>query len=66
MTAHLFRDGDRLAITPRSRREHHLRGRPEHAGEAFVAEIAVAEFVGVLDDLVAVLDGRREEPPVTG
>ncbi|MYX37244.1 MULTISPECIES: hypothetical protein [unclassified Streptomyces] len=66
VTAHLFRDGDRLAITLQFRRRHHLHGRPEHAGEIFVAEVAAAEFIGVLEDLVAVLDGRREEPPVTG
>lgn len=28
VTAHLFRDGDRLAITLRFRRQHHLGGRP--------------------------------------
>ncbi|MFE2546177.1 hypothetical protein [Actinacidiphila glaucinigra] len=66
VTAHLFRDGDRLAITLQFRREEHLRRHPEHAGEIFVAVIAAAELVGVLEDLVAVLDGRQNQPPATG
>lgn len=56
VTVHLFRGGDRSLITFQFRREEHLLKHPEHADEVFVAEILTAEFVGILDHLVAVLD----------
>jgi len=61
VTAHLFRDGDRLVITLQFWRAEHLITHPEHAGEVFVAEIPTTEFVGILEDLVAVLDGGRNQ-----
>ncbi len=57
VTAHLFRDADRLILTFQFWREKHLLKHPEDAGEVFVAETPVVEFVGILDDLVAALDG---------
>ncbi|MFJ8827666.1 hypothetical protein ACIREE_38740 [Streptomyces sp. NPDC102467] len=56
VTAHLFRDANRLALTLQFWREEHLIKHPEHAGEVFVAEIPTMEFVGILEGLVAVLD----------
>lgn len=61
VTAHLFRNGDRLVITLQFWREEHLLKHPEHAGEVFVMEIPTAEFVGILEDLVAVLDGGQNQ-----
>jgi ribosomal protein S10 len=52
----LFRDGDRLVITLQFWRERHLMKHPEHVGKVFTAEIQAAEFAGILDDLLAVLD----------
>ncbi|MER7983347.1 hypothetical protein [Streptomyces sp. NPDC095817] len=37
-------------------RQEHLLNHPEDAGAVFVAEIAVEEFLGILDGVVAVLD----------
>ena len=37
-------------------REEHVLKRPEHGGAVFVVKIQAAEFVGILDDLVAILD----------
>ncbi|MDG4857757.1 hypothetical protein P8605_06240 [Streptomyces sp. T-3] len=56
VTAHLFRDADHLALTLQFWRGEHLNKHPEDAGEVFVAEIPTMEFVGILEDLVAVLD----------
>jgi len=58
VTTHLFRDADRLVLTLQFWRDAHLIKHPEHAGAVFVAETPTAEFVGILEDLVAVLDGR--------
>ncbi|MEU6845626.1 hypothetical protein ABZ930_27500 [Streptomyces sp. NPDC046716] len=55
VTAHLFRDADRLVLTTQFWREEHLIKHPEDAGEVFVAEIPTVEFVGILDDLLVVL-----------
>ncbi|GAA1268070.1 hypothetical protein Psi02_09970 [Planotetraspora silvatica] len=52
----LFRDGDQLVITSEFCREDHLSEHPEHAGTVFVAELQAGEFVGILEELVAVLD----------
>ncbi|MGW7611237.1 hypothetical protein ACWGKW_29025 [Streptomyces sp. NPDC054766] len=60
MTAHLFRDAGRLVLTLQFWREEHLIKNPEHAGEVFVVEIPTVEFVGILENLVAVLDGGRQ------
>ena len=57
VTVHLFRDKDHLALTVQFRRGEHLIEHPEGAGEVFVADIPTAEFIGILEDLVAVLDG---------
>ncbi|WP_406482639.1 hypothetical protein [Streptomyces sp. NBC_01615] len=57
VTAHVFCDADRLVLTLQFWREEHLIKHPEDAGEVFVAEIPRVEFVGILEDLVAVLDG---------
>ncbi|GII28446.1 hypothetical protein [Planotetraspora mira] len=54
--AFLFRDGDQLLITSEFWREDHLSEHPEHAGRVFVAELQAGEFVGILEELVAVLD----------
>lgn len=59
VTAHLFRDADGLVLTLQFWREEHLIKHPEHAGEVFVAGIPTAEFVGILEDLVTVLDGDQ-------
>lgn len=61
VTVHLFRDGDCLVITLQFWREEHLIKHPEHAGKVFVVEIPTAEFVGILEDLVAVLDGGQNQ-----
>ncbi|MFF0476586.1 hypothetical protein [Streptomyces sp. NPDC004284] len=58
--AHLFREGEHLMITLEFWREEHLLAHPEHAREVFVVEIPTAEFIGILDDLVSVLDGSRK------
>lgn len=57
MTAHAFCDADRLVLTLQFWREEHLFKHSKDAGEVFVAEIPRVEFVGILEDLVAVLDG---------
>jgi hypothetical protein len=59
VTAHLFRDGDRLVLTLQFWREEYLIKHPEHADEVFVVEMPTMEFVGILEDLVAVLDGGQ-------
>ncbi len=59
VTAYLFRDKDRLALTVQFRRGEHLIEHPEGAGEVFVVDIPTAEFIGILEELVAVLDGGR-------
>jgi hypothetical protein len=61
VTAHLFRDGGRLLITLQFWREEHLLKHPEQAGEVFGVEIPAAEFVGILEDIVAVLDGSQSQ-----
>jgi hypothetical protein len=59
VTAHLFRDGNGSLMTVHCRRDEHLLEHPEHVGEVFVAEVPTAEFVGILQGLVAVLDGGQ-------
>ena len=56
LLAFLFRDEDRLVITSQFWREEHLLKHPEHVETVFVAELRAAEFAGVLEELVAVLD----------
>jgi hypothetical protein len=60
VTAHLFRNADRLVLTVQFRREEHLVRHPDHAGKVFVAEVPAEEFVGILEDLAAVLDGSQD------
>ncbi|MFJ7946493.1 hypothetical protein ACIQ6K_22995 [Streptomyces sp. NPDC096354] len=60
VTAHLFRDADRLVLTLQFWREEHLVRHPDHAGKVFVAEVPTEEFVGILEDLAAVLDGSQD------
>jgi hypothetical protein len=61
--AHLFRDGDHLAITVEFCREEHLRLNPDHVGAVFVAEVEAADFAEILRETVAVLD--QEPPPAS-
>jgi hypothetical protein len=58
----LFRDGDHLVITLQFWRERYLLERPEHVGTVFAVEIQAAEFAGILEDLVAILDHGRACP----
>ncbi|CRK58374.1 hypothetical protein [Alloactinosynnema sp. L-07] len=51
----VFRDGDELVLTFQFWREAHLREHPEHAEAVFAVAIPAAEFVGILDGLVACL-----------
>jgi hypothetical protein len=60
VTAHLFRNADRLVLTLQFRREEHLVRHPDHAGKVFVAEVPTEEFVGILEDLAAVLDDSED------
>jgi hypothetical protein len=60
VTALLFRDADRLVLTLQFRREEHLVRHPDHAGKVFVAEVPTEEFLGILEDLAAGLDGSRD------
>ncbi|MER5866255.1 hypothetical protein [Kitasatospora sp. NPDC002040] len=57
VTAYLFGAGDRSVLTVQFLRKEHLPRHPEDAGEVFVAMIPTAEFVGILEALVSVLDG---------
>jgi hypothetical protein len=67
LIVNLFRDGEHLAFTLHFWREEHLLRHPEHVGVVFVVELTVAEFVGVLEDLVAALgDGPNPDSPVSG
>ncbi|WP_326680930.1 hypothetical protein [Streptomyces sp. NBC_01237] len=61
VTTHLFRDGDGSLITLQFRRDEHLLKHPEQAGQVFVAKIPTAELVGILEDLVDILDGRQSQ-----
>ncbi|WP_327687285.1 hypothetical protein [Streptomyces sp. NBC_00467] len=61
VTAHLFRDVDCLVITMQFVREEHLLKHPEYEGEVFVVRISTAEFVGLLEDLVALLDSGQKQ-----
>ncbi|MBM9507925.1 hypothetical protein [Actinacidiphila acididurans] len=63
VTAHLFRDGDHLAITLQFWRDAHLAKHPEDAGEVFLATLPTREFVATLEDLVAALDRGPEPGP---
>ncbi|MGW5275321.1 hypothetical protein ACWEQP_22650 [Streptomyces sp. NPDC004044] len=56
VTAHLFREEDRLVITLSFWREDHLLSHPEDAGAVFTVEIPAKEFVGVLEGIAAALD----------
>ncbi|MGW6869352.1 hypothetical protein ACWGHM_13615 [Streptomyces sp. NPDC054904] len=58
VTTHLFRDGDGSLITLQFRRDEHLLKHPEHAGEVFGAKMPTAELVGILENLVDILDGK--------
>ncbi|MEZ0096015.1 hypothetical protein [Streptacidiphilus sp. EB129] len=60
VTAHLFRDADRLVLTLQFLREEHLDRHPDHAGKVFVAEVPTEEFVGILEGLAAVLDSSQD------
>ncbi|WP_377267558.1 hypothetical protein [Peterkaempfera sp. SMS 1(5)a] len=60
VSAHLFRDADRLVLTLQFPREEHLARHPEHAGKVFVTQVPTEEFVGILEDLAAVLDGSQD------
>jgi hypothetical protein len=60
VAVHLFGDADRLVLTVQFRREEHLIKHPEDAGEVFVVDIPTAEFAGILEDLVAALDGSQD------
>lgn len=55
LTAYLFREGDRLAITLEFWREEHLLNHHEDAGAVFVVKISAEEFVGILDGVAAAL-----------
>ncbi|WP_103890105.1 hypothetical protein [Actinacidiphila yanglinensis] len=61
VTAHHFQDQDSSLITLQFRRDEHLLKHPEHAGEVFLAKISTEEFVGILHDLVAVLDNGQSQ-----
>ncbi|NRQ33583.1 hypothetical protein HII36_17255 [Nonomuraea sp. NN258] len=56
VTSFLWRDGGHLVITLEFWREGHLLTHPEHAGTVFVAELPVAEFVGILEETVTLLE----------
>jgi hypothetical protein len=56
VTAHLFREEDRLVITLSFWREEHLLSHPEDAGAVFTVEIPAKEFVGILEGIAAALD----------
>lgn len=56
VTAHLFREEDRLVITLSFWREEHLLSHPEDAGAVFTIEIPATEFVGLLEGIAAALD----------
>ncbi|WP_329134185.1 hypothetical protein OG552_18175 [Streptomyces sp. NBC_01476] len=64
LLAYLFRDGDQLVITVQFWRDEHLRNHPEHAGTVFAVEIEAAEFAGILEDLVIVLDPGKRPPAI--
>ncbi|MFD7897145.1 hypothetical protein [Streptomyces sp. NPDC059743] len=61
MTAHLLRGQGRFVLTPQFRRGEHLIEHPKDAGQVFVAEMPAVDFVGIFDDLAAVLDGDRNQ-----
>ncbi|WP_405825954.1 hypothetical protein OG705_35295 [Streptomyces sp. NBC_00838] len=56
LTAHLFREEDRLVITLSFWRKEHLLHHPEDAGAVFVVEIPAEEFVGILEGMATALD----------
>ncbi|MFD6877541.1 MULTISPECIES: hypothetical protein [unclassified Streptomyces] len=58
VTAHLFREEDRLVITLEFWREEHLVNHAQDAGAVFVAEIPAEEFIGILEGIAAALDAR--------
>lgn len=62
VTTHLFRDEDCLVITWEFWREKHLLAHPEHAGQVFMVEMSTHEFVMILENLVALLDGAPGAP----
>lgn len=66
VTVHLFRDAARLVLTLQFWREEHLVRHPDHAGKVFVAEVPAEEFVGILEDLAAVLDDSQDPSPLSG
>ncbi|MFJ4920252.1 hypothetical protein [Streptomyces sp. NPDC088725] len=61
VTAHLLRGRGRFVITLRFRRGEHLTKHPRGAGQDFVAEMPAVDFVGLFDDLAAVLDGDQNQ-----
>ncbi|WP_157876061.1 hypothetical protein [Peterkaempfera griseoplana] len=64
MTAHLFRDADRSVLTLQFRREEHLVRHPDHVGKVFVVDVPTEGFVGILEDLASVLDGKQVVPRI--
>lgn len=67
VTAHVFRIGDRLIIPFEFWRPTHPR--PEELGWVFVAELPEAEFVGVLEQMLAALgapDAAHDAGPGRG
>ncbi|WP_432920427.1 hypothetical protein ACQPZZ_20435 [Microbispora sp. CA-135349] len=56
LQAFAFREGAHLTITVAFWREEHLREHPEHAGKVWVAELRTEEFLGLLEELVAIID----------
>ncbi|MFG3491550.1 hypothetical protein [Streptomyces sp. NPDC047972] len=55
VTAHLFREKERLLITLEFWREEHLYRHPDDVGAVYVVEIAVDEFAGILEGILAAL-----------
>lgn len=61
VTAHPLRGRGRFVLTLQFRRGEHLIKHPKDAGQVFVAEMPAVDFVGIFDDLAAVLDGDRNQ-----
>lgn len=57
----LFRNGDNLILTFEFWRKEHLLAHPAHAGHVFVVEVPAAEFMTILDGLVAALDNMDDQ-----
>jgi len=61
VTAHVFRAGDRLVIPFEFLRPTHPQ--PEELGQVFVAELSEAEFVRVLEQMLAALGCAPDAEP---